>query len=278
MRVAEGVHVLLGKNDSMHEGWGANQGFVVTDEGVLVVDSGFTKPKAEQLLREISRVTGEPVRVVVNTHDHSDHTFGNSVFRKAGASIISHSTCRSRLAELGQRRISTYRGVDPKMKEMLKGLRITVPELTYEGGLEMKLGSTAFSLIHPENGAHTYGDTMVLLPEQRVLFAGDVLWAGYHPNLEDSNIPGWVAALKGVQSMDLAAVVPGHGKPGTEGAVESMIEYLEAFEAQFSRLVRSGTPKEEIASRLELPHRRDWSLKMIIQMNVDALYDRFSGR
>lgn len=278
VRVAEGAYAVIGKGDSIHQGWGANQGFVVTDDGVLVVDTGFTRPMAKGLLKEIRSVTREPVRLVVNTHDHSDHTFGNAVFRSEGAPLLAHSVCRQRLAEFGPDRVGRYREVDARLRAALEGVTIAVPELSYDADLSLNLGTTPISLIHPPEGAHTYGDTMVLLPKQRVLFAGDVLWARYNPNLEDSNIAGWLATLKRIREMRLETIVPGHGPTSEDEAVDELTEYLSAFDGQFSRLLERGVPRERIAAMLDLPHAQEWDLKMIIQMNVDALYDRFSGR
>lgn len=274
MQVADGVFAAIGVNDSIYEGWGANQGFVVTDGGVVVIDTGFTRPRASGLLREIRRVTGRRVRLVVNTHDHSDHTFGNSVFREAGATMISHSVCRRRFSDLGPGRIARYRQVDSRMRARLSGLSVAVPELSYEHGMTFSVGDTPISFIHPEGGAHTLGDTMVLLPRQNVLFAGDVLWTHYHPNLEDSNIPGWIDALKEIKRLDLAAVVPGHGRPSPEGAIDELADYLLAFDSQFAKLRRQDVPMKQIAGRLKLPHSKSWELKMIVKMNVEALYGR----
>ena len=275
--VSRGAYARLADGDSIYDGWGANQGFVTTRDGTLVVDSGFTAQAAKGLLAEMRKRKAKNARILVNTHDHSDHVFGNSLFESSSL-IVAHANCRRRLIELGSKRIATYRRFDARLKSSLKGLTISPPVLTYQEEMEFELGGTVFRLLHPKVGAHTSGDTMVLLPEQRILFAGDVLWVGYHPNLEDANIGGWLDALEAISRMRIDLLVPGHGQVADKASIAPLASYLRDFDRGFTELVREGVPKDRISLELESLGARDWKLKTIVERNVDLLYRAYAAK
>jgi len=275
VKVSAKANARLAAGDSIYDGWGANQGFVTTSEGAVVVDTGFTTISAKALLRDIRASGSAPVRLVVNTHDHSDHVFGNSVFEENTPLILAHVNCRSRLIEMGNERMRGYRNLDERLKSDLTGLRILPPQVTYEGEVELSIGQTNFRFIHPKKAAHTTGDTMVLLPDERVLFAGDVVWVGYHPNIEDADIEGWLQTLDEIARMKVDYIVPGHGRVADKSCIAPLVSYLRQFDTGMKKLVRENVPKDGIAEKLELPGTDRWSLKTIVQRNVDILYDKY---
>jgi cyclase len=265
----------MADGDSIYDGWGANQAFLVTDQGVLVVDTGFTRRIAEELLSEIRSITDKPVKLVINTHDHSDHVFGNSIFNRESVLILSHLRCRERLKELGSERLSEYSGYNTKLAGLLQGLDICLPSTTYESRLEFSLGSEKVILMHPVKGAHTQGDTMVLLPGRRVLISGDVVWSDFHPNLEDANIDGWVETLELIEELEIDQIIPGHGHVSDKSSASQLAIYLRYFDSRFKESIANGIPREKIASRVTMPGSEGWQLKMIIERNVNILYDRY---
>ena len=274
-RVSVGAYARLADGDSIYDGWGANQGIITTSEGAAVVDTGFTALSARGLVREVRRRSSAPVRLVVNTHDHSDHVFGNSVFGGVSPVIVGHANCRSRLVEMGRARMGGYRRFDARLKSAMSGLRICPPQVTYQEAAEFRMGEATLQLIHPKNGAHTSGDTMVFLPEEKVLFAGDVVWVRYHPNLEDADIGGWLRALEAISKMSVDHIVPGHGEVADKSCVAPLARYLRQFDASFRKLVRDGVPKRRLAEELDMAGTDGWRLKMIVERNVDILYDRY---
>ncbi len=277
-RVSGEAYARIAAGDSIYDGWGANQGFVSTKWGAMVVDTGFTSASAKGLLREVTRKTPGPVRLVVNTHDHSDHVFGNSVFEYLSPAIMAHANCRARLIEMGGVRMSGYRRFDSRLRSALKGLRVCPPQLTYQEEMDFTLGGARIKLLHPTKGAHTSGDTMVLLPDEKVLFAGDVVWVGYHPNLEDADIRGWLSTLEGVSRMSVDHIVPGHGPVADKSCIAPLAKYLRDFDAGFTRLARDDVPKRRIAEELVMEGTENWRLKMIVERNVGILYERYRAR
>lgn len=277
VEVASGIYARVAQGDEIYDGWGANQGFIVAEKGVVVIDSGFTRGVALSLLREIRKRTRLPVRLVINTHDHSDHVFGNSVFESSGALILGHSVCRSRMEELGATRMRGYRGHDARLRKGMSGLRVTPPSVSYSETARMNLLGREVELIHPP-AAHTRGDTMVLLPEEKVLFAGDVAWEAYHPNLEDGDVPGWIDALRTIERMEVADIVPGHGRVTDRSSATRLSEYIAWFDAKMKDLAARKSTSEEAAEELRAPGSDGWKLKMIIRRNVDVLLPGYKRR
>ena len=274
--MAEGIFSLVGKSDAMADGWGANQGFVVTSDGVVVIDTGFTRPRARELWAEVKRATDAPPRIIVNTHDHSDHVFGNSTVADGSIPIFSHANCRRRLVKLGNSRVEGYRKLD-EMRGPLEGLSIVPPQVTFDSEMAVKVCDTEIRFIHPGH-AHTSGDTMVHLPGRKVLFAGDVLWEGYHPNLEDGSVPGWVSALGRVIDMDLNVVVPGHGRPTGKRSAKELAGYLKWFDSGLKEAARRGLSAEDAARTLQAPGSDRWKLGMIVRRNAEVLLPRYRAR
>ena len=154
---------------------GSNAGFVIGDDGVLVVDSFFNPDAARLLVAEIRRLTPKPIRYVVNTHYHADHTGGDQVLRDAGAVIIAHRNVRgwvrtNNINLFGDR-------ITPELKAKIEALPL--PDLTTDKELTVWLGSRKV-LVRTELG-HTGGDLTVLVPDAKVLFCGDLLWRRCRP-------------------------------------------------------------------------------------------------
>ena len=275
VRIAEGIYSFTAEGDAMIHGWGANQGFIITSEGVVVVDTGFTRFRAEELRSEIRKITDYPIALVINTHDHSDHVFGNSVIADIGTPIMSHETCNKNVSQYGIGRMESYRSDIETVRTALEGLDILPSSETYESDFSFDLGEKRFEIIHPDRGAHTFGDTMVFLPNDGVLFTGDVMWEKYHPNLEDANIQGWMTSLEEISQLELRHVLPGHGTPTTKESVMEFHDYLLRFD-QWMRSSFSAF-NDPATMIFEDPESQDWKLKMIVNRNIAILYERFKS-
>lgn len=211
----------------------ANAGFVIGDDGVLVIDSLFTAEAAEALVSEIRRLTPKPIRYVVNTHYHVDHTGGDQVLREAGAVIIAHKNVRGwvradNLNLFGDR-------TTPELKARIEALAL--PDLTTDKYLTIWLGSRKVEV--KTVLGHTGGDLIVSVPDAKILFAGDMLWRKVAPNLIDGSVEQWSAtAADFISGSDAAEIrfVPGHGDVASSKDVEEFRSYL----LELSRLVGEG--------------------------------------
>lgn len=187
---------------------GSNAGFIIGDDGVLVVDSFFNPEATKALVGEIHRLTPKPIRYVVNTHYHVDHVGGDGVLREAGAVIIAHRNVRTwertnNLHLLGD-------NPTPELRAMVANLAL--PDIVTDKSLTIWLGSRRVDVRVAEG--HTGGDLVVSVPDAKVLFCGDMLWRHVSPNVIDGNVAHWTQTLAAFQRLpDASAMtfVPGHG-------------------------------------------------------------------
>lgn len=212
---------------------GSNAGFVIGDDGVLVIDAFFNLEAARALVSEIHRLTPKPIRYLVNTHYHVDHTGGDQALKDAGALILAHRNVRSwvrteNLNLLGVR-------ITPALRASIAALPL--PDIVTDNQLTIWLGSRRI-LIQPVLG-HTGGDLTVFVPDAQVLFTGDLLWRRIAPNLIDASVKEWTATDAGFAAMPGAfriRFVPGHGEVANLADVKDFRSYL----LDLQRLVASA--------------------------------------
>ncbi|MGE5173535.1 MAG: MBL fold metallo-hydrolase, partial [Betaproteobacteria bacterium] len=148
---------------------------------------------------------------------------------------------------------------------------VVVPSLTFTDAMEIDLGDRKVELLHA-GPSHTVGSSIVYVPDSKTLFAGDVLFTNYHPNMRDGDIRGWIKALDVIASMDATSIIPGHGPLSTKKDVAEMKSYLVAFDAKVKELLAKSSDPEYIASEVKkaLPARQYFG--MFIVSNVKGLY------
>jgi len=239
---------------------GSNAGFVIGDDGVLVVDAFFTQDAARALVAEIHRLTPKPIRYVVNTHYHADHTGGDQALRDAGAIIIAHRNVRgwvrtNNINLFGDR-------ITPGLKAKIAALPL--PDLTTDKDLTVWLGSR--KVVVQTVLGHTGGDLTIFVPDAKVLFTGDLMWRKVAPNLIDGSVREWTATdADFIRMSDSAHItyVPGHGDIADLKDVEDFRAYL----LDLQRLVAGGRKSglrddalaQDVAPKLRALHP-DWSI------------------
>ncbi|MFI9052801.1 MBL fold metallo-hydrolase [Streptomyces sp. NPDC053427] len=210
-------------------GWCLNNaGFITDGDATLVVDTAATERRARLLRRRIAGSGAPTPRMLVNTHHHGDHTYGNSVFTPE-ATVIGHAACRRELLAAGRQLHAVWPGVE------YGDIRLTAPSLTFTDELTLHIGGIEVRLLHP-GVAHTPGDTIVWLPAQRIVFTGDLVFHGGTPFIFMGSLAGSLRALDVLRALDAVTVVPGHGPvtgPEVYDAMESYLRYVE-------RLARDG--------------------------------------
>ncbi|MEV6573541.1 MBL fold metallo-hydrolase [Streptomyces sp. NPDC051577] len=263
---APGVHAYVQPDG----GWCLNNAGFVSDGGrTLLVDTAATRRRA-LALREAVAATGSPMpRTVVNTHHHGDHTYGNGVFAPE-ALILGHDNARAEQLAAGHQLEMIWPATDFGVVE------ITPPDLTYNDRTTLHVGDIEVRVIHP-GVAHTTGDSLVWLPRQRVVFTGDLVFAGGTPFLAMGSLSGSLRAMELLRSLDAETVVPGHGPLTDASAYESTERYLRhVAELALEGRAKGLTPLET-ALGADLGEFAAWRESERLVANLHRAYAELAG-
>ena len=250
----------------------SNAGFIVGSEYVMVIDSLATVGLTERFRDEIRKITDKPVRYLVNTHHHGDHIWGNHVF--AGAIVISHECCRREATDIPM--------MDPNLLNAIftefdfRGIAVTPAGITFEEHLTMHLDEREVRLLHYGTG-HTVGDIIVHLPEERIIFAGDLIFLYATPLGMEGSFAGWLKNLDTVADLNATTYVPGHGPVCRHEGLDLCHEYLALVQSEAWRRFRTGMTAEEAAKDIDMGRFRDWPDRERILANVERLWREFRG-
>ncbi|MFD4241925.1 MBL fold metallo-hydrolase [Streptomyces sp. NPDC058525] len=211
-------------------GWCLNNaGLVAGGNGQsLLVDTVATERRARDLRAEVLRLVPGPPRALVNTHFHGDHTFGNYLFPEAV--VIAHEQTRTMMDLAGLHLTGLWPDV------CWGDLELALPDVTYRDALTLHIGGVRAELLHLGPAAHTTNDTAVWLPEQRVLFAGDLVMSNTAPFCLMGSVSGSLAAMERLRALGAETVVPGHGPVGGP----ELIDANEAYFRWIAETARSG--------------------------------------
>jgi cyclase len=225
---------------------GCNPGFVVTREGVVMIDTPQKPDEAWRWKEEIQR--HGKISYLINTDHHQDHAIGNFYFP---GDLITHEGTMKRLlvegrADLCRQWVSR---IDPQFGPLVESYSIRSPKITYSERMSLCLGDDLFELIHVES--HTQDETLVYLPREKVLFAGDTVCTKQIPSLHESYPLSWLKALEWVETLDFDVLVPGHGEIGDK---ESFREFRREFSGLVERArekIAEGRSREEVIREMK---------------------------
>ena len=239
--VSDGIFAYIQLDGS----WGLNNsGFLVGSDGVTVVDTCFTERRSRMFLNAIRRQTDLPLRTLVNTHHHGDHTHGNYVFLPA-ATIVGHELCRQEVIATGHGATGLFPGVE------WGEVRIAPPFLTFEERLNLYVDDLKVELIFA-GPAHTTNDVVAWVPERKVLFAGDVIFNGGTPFVMMGSIAGSLEALERLRALGPQTIVPGHGPVCGPEVLDEVADYLRFVREAARRGFEEGLTPLATAQRTEL--------------------------
>jgi cyclase len=224
---------------------GGNAGFVIGDDGVLVVDTFQDPRSAKALLAEIRKLTPLPIRFVVNTHYHLDHVNGNDVFAAAGATIVAHRNVRAWM------RTENIKMLDPPVTAEKKARveSLTLPTVVHDSHVDLYLGSRRINARYYPG--HTGGDSVVWIPDAHIVFCGDMLWKEHVPNLIDATTKAWVESLDAMQKdYGTSTWVPGHGGIANAQDVLAFRKYLADLREGVRREQAAGSSGDALVKAL----------------------------
>lgn len=249
----------------------ANAGIVIGSKAVLVVDTLTSAEEGEAFLADIRKITDKPIRYVVNTHSHMDHILGNSVFADTNVSIIGHAKCRDAQVKIDDTVLknSAMFGLP---EDFWKNTRMVPPTMAFEREMLLDLGNLEVKLIHSGMASHSPGSIVVWIPEQSVLFAGDILFTDFHPYLAEGDLAGWAKTIDLIRDMNVKYIIPGHGPLSTNKDLEAMKIYLTVFDQKARELSSKEKDIQKLkAAMLNVIPKRSGG-DFIVDINLENRY------
>lgn len=259
--------------------WVNNAGVVAGEDGALVIDTCATAARTRRFLDAVDAAIGStPVRLAVNTHQHGDHTYGNSLL-PASTVILGHTQMRE-----GLRVDLVIDGCPPLWDPVPDWGPVArrLPDISVGGALTLHIGERRVDLLHPGGPAHTTGDLIAWLPEERVLFSGDLVFAGLTPLVFMGSVDGALAAVDWLESFQPEVVVPGHGPILTGPDLARVLDehrryYRFVLDIARDGLSRGLTPLQA-AGEADLGEFAGWADAERLVLNLHRVYAEHVGR
>jgi len=283
--VGDGLYAYLQPDGSW--GW-SNAGLVVDGESTLLIDTLFDLALTERMLADMRRAVPAAARIdtLVNTHANGDHCYGNQLVRDAR--IVASERTAAEMPELPPAAMAALVAQAPEMGELgafflrcfgafhFDGIELVLPDQTFSGELRLRVGSREVQLIEV-GPAHTKGDTLALLPAERVLFSGDILFNGGHPIAWAGPVSNWIAACDRILAMDVEVIVPGHGPVADKAAVRELKSYFEYLYERARALHAEGLTPLQAARAISLDRWADWGERERLVVNLATIFAELSA-
>lgn len=262
-RIKEGIYVQSAREVN------STVGIILTSEGVVLVDTGQTPVDTQQVQEAIRKLTPLPVKYVINTEVHPDHTTGNFVFSPP-ALVINHAGAGDAMRKADNpKRFAT---AAPEIQAAAQGYRLVVPHIEYQERMTLRVGERTFELLRLKN-AHSEADTAVWLPQERVLFAASVAIPDSLNNIRPFvTLADMLASIRMMRGLNPEVVVPGHGSFGTTKMFDDNERYFGLLIERVGALVRQGKTLAQIQTELRMPEYSGWAYPERMPTNIDAAY------
>jgi glyoxylase-like metal-dependent hydrolase (beta-lactamase superfamily II) len=284
--LGNGCHAYLQPEGS----WGWSNAGLISDGGeTLLVDTLMDVRLTRDMLDVMRKAVPDAARIgtLINTHANPDHTFGNQLLQ--GATIIASAACAEEMPHTPPQMLAAMQknwrvmgeGAAFFYETMGKNFNfdevvLTLPNKTFDKELTLRVGGKEVQLVNV-GPAHTAGDTMVHVPQDRTVFTGDVLFIGGHPVMWAGPIDNWIRACDIILGWDVETIVPGHGPITDKAGVRKFKTYLEDMKREARKRFDAGMGWIEAANDIALEGYADWIDGERIVANVAALYREFSG-
>ena len=278
--VADGVYVIPDGRVPLVP----NVGIVVGDRAALVIDTGMGPRNGATVRSHADRLAAGRQMFLTLTHFHPEHGYGAQAF--AGDAVTVYN--RAQLDELrakGAGYVELFKTFGAPVAAELEGVELVEPEIVYDGTAELELGGSR-ALLRDWGRAHTLGDQTVFLPEQRVLFTGDLveercfaIFPWFPPDDVDVDGHRWIEVLEELERLDPAIVVPGHGDVGGPELIATAREYLELLRDETARLADEGATEDDLAAELDRSLRAlhpDWAQPEWIAFGARCFYPAYT--
>jgi len=231
-KIGHDLYAYISENDSS-----SNSTFLITPEGILVVDTGLNEQEGRQLLAAIRALSPLPVRYIVNTHYHPDHRGANSVVGPGATIISTEFTFNQKPGHA-----TAYSAAGDK--------------IVFRSKLVLYLGGHSIEIYFP-GPAHTMGDAVVYFPQEHAIATGDLFLNNSCPAMDEGDMENWIAALDSMLEMPLDAVVPGHFDLASKEQLRRFRNYLAELRDQVAAMFRQGLPLKTVQKKLDMRNYKD---------------------
>jgi cyclase len=270
-KIKDGIYVYAGRpNDS-------NCTIILTQEGVVLIDSGNTPVDSQAVMKAVKQLTSQPVRFLINTEPHTDHTTGHFVFSPPAVIIAAAGAGESMRQAYNPERMQKMMADPGALGAAAKGYRMIAPQIEYQQKMNLSLGERSFELYYLKN-VHSEADTAIWLPKERVLFTaasvGVKRFSNFRPFV---TVTDTLAAIKMMKALNPEVVIPGHGDPGTVKLIDDMERYYNSLLERVGQMVKQGKSLDEIKKELRLPGTEDWEGKDRFPNHIEAAYRAIKG-
>ncbi len=267
--VADGVYAFAQADGSW---WINTAGFVVGADHVMLVDTCATERRTRGLLDAVRAVAEPPIRTVVNTHGHGDHAYGNALV--SDAAIVGHRECRQMLLRDATREMA---GLIWSPVPDWGEVPVVAPNLTFDDVLTVHVGDRPVELRYVGGPAHTTGDVVAWLPQERVLFTGDLVMNGGTPMAVMGSVAGSVDAVGWVRAFGAETLVPGHGQPCGPQVLDVVEDYLQFVQQVAADGFAAGLAPLDAARHADLGPWAELTDPERLVLNLHRAYAELGG-
>jgi cyclase len=250
---------------------------VVTEEGVVMIDSCNNPLASQKMLAAVKKVTDKPIRFLIDTEVHNDHTWNHYVFSPPAVVVNHQGAAEGMKKGLDPKRIETLSKQSPEMAEVVKNYKFIPPHIEYKDKMTINLGGRTFELIYLKN-VHSEADTAIWLPKERVLFAASAAnvrtMINLRPHVRFQDV---LAGYKVMRSLNPEVVVPGHGPPSTAKIFDEYEAFYTLLMKRVGEMAAEGKSLADIKKELKMPEYADWAGQDRLGANIDVAYSSLKG-
>jgi cyclase len=274
-KLADNVYVYVGKD------FNSNAGIIVTTDGVVLVDSGHNPTDSRAIAAAVKKLTPQPIRFLIDTEPHGDHTTGHYVFASTATIIAAEGagdSMRAAQKAAPPDRIEKMAASSPEMKAALEGYKFITPQLEYHQKATIAVGDTRFELTWMK-GVHSEADTAVWLPKEKVVFSASA-FVNSQINIMRPfvTIPDILAAGKFLKGLNPEHVVPGHGQPTTTKLFDDSEKYYALLVERVSAGMKAGKTLDLLKKEITMPEYASWASQDRMPTNVDAAWRMLNAK
>ena len=272
LKIRDGIYV-YGRDDVPGRDPTSNCGIIVTQEGVVLIDSGPNPPDSLLILKAVNQLTSQPIRFLINTETHNDHTTGNFVFSPPAMVIASEGATVGIRNYQSPERNQKLMAESAEMRDSFNGFRPVTPHIEFRDRMILYMGDRTLELMQLKN-IHSDADTAIWLPKERVLFSAATAavkrFGFFRPFVTIQNV---TADLKRLKALNPDVVVPAHGAPGTVQLLDETDTFYDVLLERVGKKVAEGKSLDEIKKSLRMPEYQGWSGgKERLETNIEAAY------